>query len=423
MMSWVLLLFGLILSFAWFNNVLAFDAFDQMRLDSLKPDLKSCREVVAIGRKALRIAAIEVPQRHYEQKALKLQKVFHSHSRKVERVENLKINIFDDKIPSQDDCAPLTPTMFPAPTTTTTTTIKTTTPGNTKFEEDEVEEVESKNIKITSHPLFINSPHDPYKNLVDLYDGLLNEDQFCNGPKPSSIADLTDGQLGGYAASLATTHASFLCPFCHQIATHATQKILHPRRHGMADDERLIFNSVLAHIPDPETLCSAALPVCHGNYAKAAHNNTAGTDCLKCSLCSTLSITLLQKVFLNPPVLAHIRKSADEEIFKNICSEICRLENSTTGFNNKDQKACRSYLLKEFDWFSNILKTYLLPSSFCHKTLQYCDDPNQPPNILHCLKLLCPSLGFPLTFICPLIPDKPADAAKFLNIKPPKMEL
>ena len=55
--------------------------------------------------------------------------------------------------------------------------------------------------------------------------------------------------------------------------------------------------------------------------------------------------------------------------------------------------------------------------------LNMCDDPNQPPNILHCLKLVCPKLGFPLTLICPLIPDKPEEAAKFLNIKPPKTEL
>uniref|UniRef100_A0AC34FUR6 C2H2-type domain-containing protein n=1 Tax=Panagrolaimus sp. ES5 TaxID=591445 RepID=A0AC34FUR6_9BILA len=263
-----------------------------MRLDSLKPDPESCRKAVQSGREALRDAADEVPRRHHYQKTAKLQKVFNSHSRKIQRGEELKLNILDG-IPSQYDCYPLPPTMFPAPTTTAPppSTISGSNKKNQKKEKTIKDEPE--NIKIKAYPLFFNSPNDPFKQIVEFYDGFLNEDEFCNGPVPTSMADLTDGQLGGYVASLMTTHATFLCPFCHQFATHFHQKVLHPRRHGMADDERLLFNSALAHFPDPQTICSAALPVCHKNYAAVARNNTAGINCLKCSICNTLTITLL----------------------------------------------------------------------------------------------------------------------------------
>jgi hypothetical protein len=357
MSSLVLLIFGLIFfGFSWINYVTAFDKFDQMRLDSLKPDIDSCRKAVKSGREALREAAIGVPQRHHQQRITKLQKVFKSHSRKIQKGEELKLNILD-KIPSQYDCVPISSTMFPPPTTPIPKVAKTKS-----------EKIISKDIKIEARPLLLDSQNDPFKKVIEFYNGFLDEDEFCNGPRPSSLADLTDGQLGGYVASLMTTHATFLCPFCHQFATHFHQKLLNPRKHGMADDEKFLFNSALAHFPDPQTICSAALPVCHNNYAVVSRNMTSATKCLECSLCSTLTITLLQKVILNQHVIDHIKRSADEEIFTNICSEICRLNTTAeTGFDNKNQTLCRKFLSNQLDWILDVLKQYLLPSGFCSK--------------------------------------------------------
>ena len=110
----------------------------------------------------------------------------------------MKLNIFD-RIQTQEDCDPIPPTLFPAPVDPTTTEPDNGTTWSTEetssasptsdsstettpsmgtspstghaFEEmDDGEEEVSTASKITSHPLLLNSHHDPYKRVVEFYD-------------------------------------------------------------------------------------------------------------------------------------------------------------------------------------------------------------------------------------------------------------
>ncbi|KAE9555299.1 hypothetical protein FO519_001458 [Halicephalobus sp. NKZ332] len=243
--------------------------------------------------------------------------------------------------------------------------------------------------------------------------------EYCNGPEFTDLFGISDGQILGFTSNFFTNHATSLCPICHGIASHLFRGILHKQKIGMADDEKLLYNSFLSHVPDPETLCSTLVPSCHEDYETKRNENETSKDCIKCAVCNTVSILLSQK-FINERFREYWRDNLKKYFFTNICYEICLLD--TPGnhtFNYGDEAACISFLERQFEFIYNVLIRTLLPNNLCHYETNSCEL-NETPNIIHCLNLFCTeNILPPFDMICALIPDEPDDVQRFLNIQKP----
>uniref|UniRef100_A0A7E4UQN4 Saposin B-type domain-containing protein n=1 Tax=Panagrellus redivivus TaxID=6233 RepID=A0A7E4UQN4_PANRE len=393
---------GFVVGLGLLHVVGAFDAFDEEKFGKLKFNVDECEQAVRQGRENLINAAHSVAERHLQRREARLEAL---------RSRHQKLNIADKdyKFRAANDadvqCSQPDPTLFPLPPTDPPAT--TTAPAPTGTPELEV------------RPLFTEPENDAFVQLMHRYHEFLDEDGFCHSKTPTTLADITDEQVKGFVGVLLTNHASYLCPICHEWSNHLNHFVLKKNRHGLADDEKVLFDTALAWLPDAQSTCSMLLPYCHEEYEVKAKNETEASKCIKCTLCNTVTVTLLQRLVLVPKQLDALRTYVNATIFRNICAEACLANSTLYG----DEGACHTFLVKQFDFVFELLSRYLMPANFCTLTTQYCAL-NETPNILHCAKLLCEEgLPHPLNAICDIIPDKPDAADKFLNIKRQKTEL
>uniref|UniRef100_A0AC34Q4X1 Saposin B-type domain-containing protein n=1 Tax=Panagrolaimus sp. JU765 TaxID=591449 RepID=A0AC34Q4X1_9BILA len=407
-----------------------FDKFDQMRLESLKFNQEECRQAVRTGRETVRRVAENLSLRHLEKRDLKLKQARQKYFRAIadKRAQHRVFSVLDGQTPATKNCSDLPmSTLFPIPTrppttvsqpsTSPTTTQPTTTSASSTAS---TSAPKPKSAEFRPHPMFVSTPNDPFLQLMNHFHSSLDEEAFCNGPKITDMFSISDGQILGFMSTFLANDAKYLCPICHGFASHFHRGVLHSQKLSMAHDERFLYESALAHVPDPETLCSALVPVCHEDYETLKKNITPALDCIHCTVCNTFSITIVQKV-ITEQLRGLFSLLFDEFVFKNICAEICLLDTPPANqtFDYSNEQACRNFLKVQFDWLYTAIRRYLLPNNFCAFQMGVCEI-NENPNIIHCLKELCDeALTHPLNIICPLIPDAPDDVQRFLNIQKP----
>lgn len=261
-------------------------------------------------------------------------------------------------------------------------------------------------------PTIFGSEGDPFAAYIDtLYYYLDREDHVCNN-RLTDLNSITEDQMYGYFATLATSHPGPFCSLCHRFVDAVKEKVFAVPRFGLSNAEREMTKLIYAHIPDTKSICGAVAPACYENYDAQVRNLTQSVLCLECTACMSITNALQMKFLLQPKMVAKALPLIRGNIFHNLCAEICMKIHIP-------YEICLNYLTSRYDSIIAVATTVLRPERLCSLELQWCEL-NEAPNGIHCLKELCTEYfkETPQTkWLCSQIPDSPKEAQAFLNIK------
>uniref|UniRef100_A0A8R1HH01 Saposin B-type domain-containing protein n=1 Tax=Caenorhabditis japonica TaxID=281687 RepID=A0A8R1HH01_CAEJA len=351
------------------------------------------------------------------------------------------VRIRDDQKPCPQPNATIFTTSTQSTTTVTTTTAPPTTtgPSNSPSEgsttssgasttssfipDPTPEETKFKPMRIHTKRPEEEDPFSWYMKTLYYYMG--REDQVCNN-EIKDLNSITEDQLFGYFSTLAAAHPGPFCSLCHRFAEEVHTRVLKPNSLLITDDEYHISHLFYSNFPAPKTICTAIAPACEEDYADKVKNLTESVICLECTACMSVTNVLQHKLFLQKKTLDATYDWLRGNLFHNLCAELCMAfqpYNITLFPNGFTYDGCQNVMKKKFYQLIEVATVITRPERFCSLELQWCEL-NEQPNAIHCLRELCQEYfkDTPQTrWLCNQIPDRPAQADAFLNIRQSKV--
>ncbi|CAJ0585221.1 unnamed protein product, partial [Mesorhabditis spiculigera] len=268
---------------------------------------------------------------------------------------------------------------------------------------------------------------DPFFIYIDGLRKSLSDSAACHLDGPfTDMNQITWEQLYGFAAQLATVHPGPFCNLCERFAGEVEKRIK-PNWVKHSREERFLIETILTYLPSPRHLCATIAPGCTDALVLAKNATDIGpaVRCMECTLCQSGLNWLFHQVLLDKQAIEQSVVWFRNSFAYSACADFCPLANEIQlGSQCFTMDRCQDYLVRMYRDIVDALVVLLRPERFCVLTLKWCDLGEQP-NIMHCLRELCEEeLGNTahLGWICALIPDRPKEADKFLNIQETKME-
>ncbi|CAI2302086.1 unnamed protein product [Caenorhabditis sp. 36 PRJEB53466] len=272
----------------------------------------------------------------------------------------------------------------------------------------------------------ISKDEDPfqwYMKTLHFYMG--RESEVCNN-QLTDLNSVTEDQLFGYFSTLAAAHPGPFCSLCHRFTEEVHARVLRPNRLLTTDDEFHVSSLFYSQIPSPRALCTAIAPGCDEDYALKVGNLTESVVCLECTACMSITNVLHHKILLQPKMLDAVYYWLRGNLFHNLCAELClafQPYNVTLFPHGFTYDGCQNVMKSKFYQLAEVATVITRPERFCSLELQWCEL-NEQPNAIHCLREMCQEYfkDTPQTrWLCSQIPDRPAQADAFLNIRQTKV--
>ncbi|TKR94130.1 hypothetical protein L596_008458 [Steinernema carpocapsae] len=271
---------------------------------------------------------------------------------------------------------------------------------------------------------------DPFVWFVStIHDALSKEGEVCNGPEFKSLNSITEEQVLGFASAFIANDAKDICSLCHHVVDHVRPKLIEGNILLHADDEIMFRKIVSSRLPSTRAICSTFLPACYDHYhysivpPSLKNNASELTKCAACPLCMTAATLLEHKFLLVPEHVKVTKQWAQETVFHQICSAICRNEKTYTAMPSFKFGDCIKTMGDIYDMGIQALHRLAMPNQLCALTLGFCK-PNDTPNLLHCMKPACDAkndtiasiLQLLLGDLCKKVGDLPKDFLERFNI-------
>ncbi|GMT27022.1 hypothetical protein PFISCL1PPCAC_18319, partial [Pristionchus fissidentatus] len=262
---------------------------------------------------------------------------------------------------------------------------------------------------------------DPFAYYAEMLHAHLSNSSACDGGF-TDLNSISEAQLYGFFSLLATRTPGAFCPLCHHMAEELHERLIKPVE-MVAGAGHGAVTHFFSHLPSPKTLCSAVAPGCHNNYAVKAGTYTDASVCTACSFCNILTNLVQHKFLLNQESIDKLFNNLQHYFFRFACSEMCCLAAAFPEELRMDYAKCQDTAKKTYYRLVEAAKVLLRPERLCTLELKWCQL-NETPNLLHCLREACEDSAGDNPFfrwICTQIPDRPADADKFLNVQDTKV--
>ncbi|KAF8366734.1 hypothetical protein PRIPAC_84563 [Pristionchus pacificus] len=262
---------------------------------------------------------------------------------------------------------------------------------------------------------------DPFAYYAEQLHSYLSDSSACEGTF-TDLNSITEAQLYGFLSLMATRTPGPFCPLCNHMAEELHDRLLKPLEMVSGAGHGVVTH-FLSHLPSPKTMCSAIAPGCHSNFAVKATTHTDGTVCATCSFCTILTNVVQHKFLLDQPSVDKLFANLEKYFFRFACSEMCCLAADFPPELRMDYNKCQDVAKKTYYRLIEAAKVLLRPERLCTLEMGWCEL-NETPNLLHCLREICEeSVGDnPFAqWVCTQIPDRPADADKFLNVHKTKV--
>ncbi|GMR52513.1 hypothetical protein PMAYCL1PPCAC_22708 [Pristionchus mayeri] len=262
---------------------------------------------------------------------------------------------------------------------------------------------------------------DPFAYYAEILHSHLSNASACEGTF-TDLNSISEAQLYGFLSLMATKTPGSFCPLCHHMAEELHDRLIKPVEMVSGAGHGVVTH-FLSHLPSPRTMCTAIAPGCHANYAVKAATHTEASVCATCSFCNILTNVIQHKFLLDQDKIDRIFKNLEKYFFRFACSEMCCLRDHFPKELQMDYKKCQDTAKKTYYRLVDAAKVLLRPERLCALEMGWCQL-NETPNLLHCLREYCEEsvADNPFTsWVCTQIPDRPADADKFLNVHKTKV--
>ncbi|GMS99689.1 hypothetical protein PENTCL1PPCAC_21864 [Pristionchus entomophagus] len=262
---------------------------------------------------------------------------------------------------------------------------------------------------------------DPFAYYAETLQKHLSNMSACEGTF-TDLNSISEAQLYGFLSLMATRTPGAFCPLCHHMAEELHDRLIKPVEMVSGAGHGVVTH-FFSHLPSPKTLCSAVAPGCHNNYAVKASTHTESSVCMSCSFCNILTNIVQHKFLLDQSVVDKLFANLQKYFFRFACSEMCCLAGDFPQELRMDYNKCQDTAKKTYYRLIEAAKVLLRPERLCTLEMGWCEL-NETPNLLHCLREACEELEADNPFanwVCTQIPDRPADADKFLNIHKSKV--